>query len=196
LRRQAVVIATIRSKLFHLIDFLTFKAKYRNPMKAKQSSILNEVRTLLETLMRTEDNAKVGSLKEFIRGTHERVVAEMKPKVKLAKADQYPEYNEFIDIWDSTYHGLLDMPMDGKKIKSLIAKTKQYIYSAGGEVSSEHAINFWKVFVSNLTKHPFYNGKGLSIIDSKYFELIYEMKNGKKKSTSRATDARSFIDGM
>ncbi len=166
-------------------------------MKAKQSQIMNEVRTLLETLIRTDDSAKLGSMKEFIRGTYMRVVEEMKPKAKIPKANQYPEYTQFVEIWHKVYAALGFTAVDGAKIKSLIAKTKQYIHSQGGEVTSEHSINFWMVFVNNLQK-TWYHGKDLGVIESKYYAIIYEMKNGKRKDSygSRASDARRTVEGM
>lgn len=101
-----------------------------------------------------------------------------KPK---KEKEAYPEYTDFIRIWDEKYHHIgLMMPRDGAKIKSLIKQTRQWISNNGHEPTPENCILLWEAFIKSLHKTWAHN-KGLTTIDSKYFELLYEIKNGTKK---------------
>lgn len=103
---------------------------------------------------------------------------------KSVKPTEYPEYKEFLRIWDERYHELgLDMPKDGNKIKSIIRKTREYIKSAGGDPSDNSiVIYFWEKFVGSLHK-TWAHGKNLSVVDSHYTSIIFEIKHGPKKQS-------------
>lgn len=115
-------------------------------------------------------------------------------KAKEIKPTDYPEYKEFIRVWDDRYHELgLDMPKDGHKIKSIIRKTREYIKSAGGDPSSpETVIYFWEKFIQSLHR-TWAHGKNLSVIDSHYTSIIFEIKHGAKKQSYQSAPSVARI---
>lgn len=113
------------------------------------------------------------------------------------KSPEMPEYKEFVRLWVENCPEIgLQMPKDGAKIKQLIKQTRTYIQNAGGEPSSENAINFWGIFCQNLKKTWAF-GRTLSAIEANYPAIIFEMKNGKRKDNYNArTSAQRFVDGL
>lgn len=126
-------------------------------------------------------------LSNLMRTAPQAAIQCFKPK-DPTKPKEYPEYKQFIDIWDQQYHQLLQMPKDGAKVKSLIDQTRNYIKSGGNEPTEENVLNFWTAFVGNLHRTWAHN-KSLSTIDSKYYELIFELKHGRKTSTQKPSAA-------
>ena len=108
------------------------------------------------------------------------VVLGLSYKKPKKEKETFPEYKDFVRIWDETYHHLLQMPRDGAKIKALIVLTRQYISNNGHEPTKENCILLWEAFVKSLHK-TWAHGKNLSTVESHYFSLLYEIKNGKKQ---------------
>lgn len=106
-------------------------------------------------------------------------------KVIKEKGAREPLYQPFIDAWDNHYRGLLTMPRDGAKIKSLIKQTREYIQAQGGDPNDDNTLGFWTVFVAKL-KATWYDGKNLAVIDSHYKSIITEIKNGGKKRAGQS----------
>jgi hypothetical protein len=148
------------------------------------------MRTLLETLIGSDDNAKVGAIKPFLELPLERVKACLGHKQEKKVNAEYPEFKSFIQVWDEYYHYVgLQMPKDGKRIKSLIEQTRMQIRNRGGIADSEKTINFWRALVQNLYR-TWCHGKNLSTIDSQFNALVFELANGKKRNGPQSTRER------
>lgn len=123
-----------------------------------------------------------------------------KPKKETrarAKKEVPPEYPDFVRIWTEAYPDLGFSALDGKKIKSLIGQTKAYLLAGGKEDTKEAVVAMFAYVVNYLKKDGgWYNGKDLSIIDSKYRTIIFEIKNGKSKSTPKKQSPRDYINSF
>lgn len=109
------------------------------------------------------------------------------------KPVEYPEYTEFVRLWDEKYHEIgLQMPKDGAKIKSIIRQVRDYIKKTDHDPTPENCINFWGAFVQNLKK-TWAHGQTLSVIDSKLPSLIFELKHGKQKSSYQSSPSAKRI---
>lgn len=166
--------------------------------KSEQTkTILQEVRTLLETLIGSDDNATLGNVKPFLLEPLQHVKGLLTKAPPQPKAEpEFPEFKSFIEIWHQTYPNMLMMPRDGSKIKSLIDQTRKYVSTGGGEVNIENVCLFWEKFVLNLKK-TWAHGRTLSTIESNYPSIIFEMKNGKKQSGYiNQPSAKRIINGF
>lgn len=145
---------------------------------------MNEVRTLLETLAAQDDETRMANIKPFITPTLERLKKSMKPKVEKSKLLD-PLYKYFIEIWDEFYHGLLTMPRDGLKIKSIIRMTGEVMRDMNRDITPDGALKFWRWFVSSL-KGTFHHNKDLCYIESKFKSIVKELldkRNGQTTTT-------------
>jgi hypothetical protein len=93
-------------------------------------------------------------------------------------------YTQFVKIWDAKYHGLLTMPKDGAKIKSIINQVVEILKTEKMEVSEPTVVELWNIFVGNLHR-TWGHLKDLSTIDSKFKSLFYELKAGGKSYPTR-----------
>lgn len=119
------------------------------------------------------------------------------PKIAGAKTEVLEEYHDFVRIWTEAYPDLGFSGLDGKKIKSLIGQTKAYLLAGGREPTKEATIAMFAYVVAYLKREGgWYNGKDLSIIDSKYRTIIFEIKNGKQTSTPRKRSVREIINSL
>lgn len=126
------------------------------------------------------------AIDEFVKG---------KAKAKKEKTVD-PAFPEFVRIWVEAYPDLGFSPVDGKKIKSLIDKTKKYLVAGGKECTTEAALAMFQYVVNYLKRgDTWFAGKDLAVIDSKYLSLIFEIKNGKQR-TSKAPSARDIINSL
>lgn len=94
-------------------------------------------------------------------------------------------YKLFIDYWLKEFH--IDWTfgaVQGKAVKSLINKTKKVLKDAGRDFSDPEILNFMKAMCQNLPE--WYKEKDLMVIDSKFNEIISEikaLKNGRTINT-------------
>jgi response regulator RpfG family c-di-GMP phosphodiesterase len=75
--------------------------------------------------------------------------------------------------------------VDGLKMKSIIKQIKHKLTHAGNEPTEENILNSFKLVCLKLPE--WYKTKDLSIIDSKFNQIVEEIKaNGKSNTEKRA----------
>jgi len=119
---------------------------------------------------------------------------EVKKKSKIESDGSYPE---FVRIWCESFPEYGFTAMDGKKIKSIIQQTKNWL-SAGGKDSGAKASADMFQYIMNYVKKgdTWFTGKDLATIDSKYRSLIIEIKNGKQQASKKPASARDYINNL
>jgi hypothetical protein len=106
----------------------------------------------------------------------------VKSKQVKSKPQADPLYKIFIDVWNDSFPRLLDFPRDSRHVKSLIKKTNDYLVAEGRVPTQETATDFFKAVVLwSKNKNHWASGKSLGVFDSKYLEVLYEIKHGKEK---------------
>lgn len=104
-----------------------------------------------------------------------------KTKPKEIKVDKIKTIEELVyplavDYWLKELHiGWLFESTHGAKMKSIIKKLKKVIEDTGKEATVESIINLFKAMGSKLP--IWYKDKDLSVIDSKFNEIVTEIKN-------------------
>lgn len=105
----------------------------------------------------------------------------------------FPEYKDFIAIWDAKYHAIgLKMPRDGAKVKAIITETRAQLEKRDVVPTFDNTVEFWKIFIENLHR-TWGHGKDLSVIESKYPSLIFELENGNKARFTSKANARDQL---
>jgi hypothetical protein len=91
-------------------------------------------------------------------------------------------YSFCVDVWLKKIHpGWTFNAVHGRKIKSIITKLKQVSKNLGFDHDDK---SISELFVSMMTRLPdFYKNKDLSIIDSKFNEIITEIELGTSKKS-------------
>jgi hypothetical protein len=112
-------------------------------------------------------------------------------KVDSQKGINSECYKPFIEVWHKKYPGLLTMPKDGAKVKSIIKQVFELLAAEKWEISPTAAINLWTILVENLHRTWGHN-KDLSTIDSKLKSLFFELKEGRKISNARGAWETEF----
>lgn len=103
-------------------------------------------------------------------------------------------YTEFVRIWVEHNKELGFDAMSGNKIKSIITKTRQYLNNNNKGNSKDDACNMWQYVVKYLNRgQSWFSGKGLAIIDSRFYEIVNEIKNGKQPRQNRSDEAYGYI---
>lgn len=103
-------------------------------------------------------------------------------------------YNECVDFWLKEFHTDFQFSaVSGVKLKSLIKKMSKLIVSKGYEVTSDSILAAFKMICERLP--DYYKTKDLSILDSKFNEIIAEIKiKGNGKGNINSASAFSKID--
>ncbi|HEY4323607.1 MAG TPA: helix-turn-helix domain-containing protein [Mucilaginibacter sp.] len=94
-------------------------------------------------------------------------------------------YGLLVDFWLKEFHiGWTFTGQTGKSVKSLIGKIKKILSDAGRDFSDAEIFSFFKAMCQNLP--DWYKEKDLPVLDSKFNEIITEIKNNKNgKSTTK-----------
>jgi len=168
------------------------------PKAASTRALLQELHTLLETITTADGSVALSTIQPFLVKPLENVRAALKRQTKAKKepneAEAFPEYKVFVDLWHRYYPHMLDMPRDGKNIKEIIKKTRAIIEaSKDGSIKAtpEKCAHFFEIFLQKLPT-TWFGGKNLSMVNSHYTSIIFEMKNGKSSKPS----ARDSINAL
>jgi len=106
---------------------------------------------------------------------------------KNASTAPCPCYARFVDVWNVAFPNLLNFPRDGKHIKHLIEQTKKYLTDGGKPADPDAAVNMFQYVVTwTKDRNHWCSGKGLPVFDSKYLEIIFEIKHGAKKGGTQS----------
>jgi|SRR6185437_11074029 len=102
-------------------------------------------------------------------------------------ASQLSDYQLCTDFWLLQFHpGFKFTGQQGKALKSIISKIASTAKAAGNDLSPVMIVDTFKMICQRLPE--WYKGKDLSTIDSKFNEIIYEIKNnpnGRKQPNSK-----------
>lgn len=118
---------------------------------------------------------------------------ELPPQKKTKAVDEC--YQEFVKMWCEAYPDLAIgfNGVAGAKIKSLILKSRTWI-GKSKEVTNENVNGMFAYVLAYVKRENHWlHGKDLTTWDSKYLEVIYEIKNGKRNTNQ---SARSVINAL
>ena len=102
---------------------------------------------------------------------------------ELAPIDKIDSYKNSVDFWLKEFHvGFTFGGAQGKALKSILKKIKEVTGAAGNEPTEELIANTFRLICENLP--DWYKEKDLNVIDSKFNEIILEIKN-KKNGTAK-----------
>lgn len=114
--------------------------------------------------------------------------------IKKASGGLTAEYRDCVDIWLKQIHpGWAFGGQQGKAMKSLIVKIRGSCRAKGMIGDSLQVIEFFTIMCKNLP--DWFKDKDLSIIDSKYNEIITQIENG-GKTKERTTGDAGWIDKL
>lgn len=114
---------------------------------------------------------------------------------RKAKTESDECYPRFVKLWLEHYPEFAPgfSGIDGRKIKSLIAKTRKVMELRQSEINTNTVCaNFEYVLKYLKRSNNWYHGKSLAKFESAYLEIIREItngKSGKKESTWDAVNA-------
>jgi hypothetical protein len=103
-------------------------------------------------------------------------------KVKIARKPKVESlaYGMCVEFWLKEFHeGFIFKGQQGKAMKSIIEKIRQSCKNASMEGNDMQIFLSFKKMCLSIPEY--YKSKDLPILDSKYNEIIYEIKNGKRK---------------
>jgi len=162
-----------------------YKTKVEDPIK---DSFIHS-----NTVNNTIDNSFITELP--LEGSVAQKKSSKSKNVSTAKPEN-ESYRQIIDFWLKEFHiGFTFNATSGKKVISIISKFKTLLKNEGRAVSDESVVNAFKYMCLHLP--DFYKDKDLSMLESKFNEIILEIKNkndGKPtgKQSIRATTAAKF----
>ena len=112
-----------------------------------------------------------------------------KNKIKTIEEISYPLA---VDFWLKEFHlGWTFENTHGAKMKSIIKKIKKVILDTGKDPTSDSIINTFKAMCNKLPQ--WYKDKDLSIIDSKFNEIITEIKNSNNGISNKQPTGKESI---
>jgi len=123
---------------------------------------------------------------------HEAYLLGKESRKKSKGADEC--YPEFVRLWTEAYPILQFDAVSGKKIKSLIRKTKAHVIGKGKEPEKDMVCNMFAYVIAYAKReHHFCDGQPITTWDSHYLSIINEISNGKKQPVSKI---RSGLDDL
>lgn len=101
-------------------------------------------------------------------------------------------YKQIVEYWLKEFHeGWTFKGAQGKALKSLIVKIRKTLKDAGRDFSDLAILDFFKAMCQHLPE--WYKEKDLLIIDSKFNELISEIKKISKNGSSISNKGQSVF---
>lgn len=120
----------------------------------------------------------------------ETEVPKKSKKNKEVAPDEF--YPAFVQEWTQAYPELGFDGISGKKIKSLISKTKRYLENSGKVVTPDGCLSMFQYVLAYIKRaNHFCHGKPITTFDSQYLSIIFEIKNG--KTTSQPPSTREIL---
>jgi hypothetical protein len=115
----------------------------------------------------------------------------------LSEKNSTLAYKLCVDFWLKDFHpDFTFKAIHGAKLKSIIKQLQTLMKLRGTSVTDESTADTFKTFCAKLPK--FYQNKDLSILDSKFNEIIQEIKNVSqtKSITNSKEEAKRILDGV
>lgn len=91
-------------------------------------------------------------------------------------------YQLAVDFWLEFKVDYIFDGMSGKHLKKLLEKIKELLHKNGSDESDESIIQLFSAMCNNLP--AWYKDKDLSVINSKFNEIIEQIKNNKNESST------------
>jgi hypothetical protein len=191
-----------------LISSLAESAKLDLPVTPnKNGDIVETIITETTTETTTPEESKDSSQKALFpeQGSQETVNQNLKEKKTLARERNHKPpalpvdlaYPEFVRIWTEAYPELGFDALSGRKIKSLISQTKAILRENNKPDDPEAAKNLFAYILAYMKRSGHWlHGKSITVVDSKYREIYFEIKNGKKQPTAKKQSARDYINSF
>lgn len=155
-------------------QLLNFSEKYKikKESNAKRVSEWREKQLVIENVTHYEhvrNTPKVKESKVKVNNTNSLIDEVVKtPSI----------YELIIEYWLKEFHkGWTFTGQHGKCVKSIITKIKEVLKKGVGDTSDEKILESFKAICTNLPE--WYKDKDLAIINSKFNEIITEIKNSK-----------------
>lgn len=102
-------------------------------------------------------------------------------------------YKDFVKIWTEAYPELGFNALSGRKIKSLISTAKAILRENNKEDTVEAAAYQFQYVLAYMKRTGHWlHGKSITVVDSKYREIYFEIKNGKPR-TAKKESASDYI---
>lgn len=125
-----------------------------------------------------------------------------KPKSKKTKKDSpraHPAFKPMVDFFCKDYWPDYQFfgARDGKAINDIIKQIEKILSNHGEDMGPENVIGLFKAVVSGAP--AFYQKKSLPVINSKFSEIIEEIKkqqNGQTTKQSAYSEARDFVNSL
>ena len=105
-------------------------------------------------------------------------------------------YTLAVEWWLKQFHpGWSFGAVHGKAVKSILKKIRANLFSAGHVAATpEDVVNVFQIMCRRLP--DWFKDKDLPVIDSKYNEVIEQIKNGKGQQQSSRTTSTAWIDEL
>lgn len=102
---------------------------------------------------------------------------------------EYNAYQLAVDCWLKLHVNYLFNGVSGKHLKQLLDKIRQLLAKTNNDTSDQNVFNMFELIITNLP--TWFQDKDLPIINSKFNEIIEQIKNNKNAST-RIKQSRFF----
>ncbi|CAB4153123.1 hypothetical protein UFOVP606_45 [uncultured Caudovirales phage] len=179
----------LNKQYIRIVDFgqrlRVMNSKFPQPEKASKTSVRQSA-----DIVRTF--SRVQPLEEKRREVELELEVE---DVIKASPNSNTIYTDCVDIWLKEIHiGWTFGGQQGKALKSLIKKIEQVLVARGFPLNN--TADSFRMFCLHLPN--WYKDKDLSILDSKFNEILEETKNGKQNGSksSKTTDTVNGINEL
>jgi hypothetical protein len=164
-------------------QLLNFSEKYqiKKEKNAKRISEWREKQSVAENVTRNESVRNTTKVKVSKVNRSKEIDSSIDVVVKTPTL-----YQSIVDFWLKTVHpGWTFSAQHGKEINSIVSKIKTVQKTAGKETSDESVYESFVLICENLPE--WYKDKDLSIINSKFNEILTDVKNSRngKSSTTK-----------
>lgn len=166
----------------------------------KPAGVLNENLIGIKQKLNTPMKEKLkGGIKEKFKDNNTStnttsINKEESHSASVEKKDNYV-FNEGRDYWLNTVHpGWSFNGVQGKALKSIIIKIQGSIEQTGADATNEKTIEAFKILMQALP--DWFKDKELNVIDTKYNEIISQIKSNKHGNANHHTQKRSYGDSV
>ena len=200
----------VPARLHFRIDLDKLISSLAESAKLDSRDTPNKNGTIVETIITetttetTSEESKDSSFQETLfEGDKENPIQNLKEKTTRARGPKpksiHPPdtaYPEFVRIWTEAYPELGFDGLSGRKIKSLISQTKAILRENDKTDDSEAAKNLFSYILAYMKRSGHWlHGKSITVVDSKYREIYFEIKNGKTPAAKKQS-ARDYINSL
>lgn len=165
----------------HVTDNTIITNSFNSKLYEKQK----EENIIIKTELSFDAKASVSENKETLKTKKETKETQDMGEIFLKGDSDFVKCNEF---WLKEFHvGWTYTSVHGKCMKSIIVKLKKIINDSGNPVS------VFDTFKSMCIRLPdWYKDKDLQVIDSKFNEIIQQIKNSKNETITKDSNGRNI----